>query len=127
MRIITFDIDGDWPESVKNPYYKPNDLARENTAYWKGVCAAYDSAIEIPDADWRPEEWQSVKHNICECEANCDACPHNETVENVATAMLKALMELDKKRRPQVQEDCCPDCGVAFTGGCNCEPYRKGG
>lgn len=24
-----------------------------------------------------------------------------------------------------VDEDCCPNCGVAFTGGCNCEPYRK--
>jgi hypothetical protein len=49
MRIITFDIHGEWPESVKNPYCKDTDLARENTAYWQGVDAAYHSSIEITD------------------------------------------------------------------------------
>ncbi len=66
MRIITFDIDGDWPESVKNPYYKPNDLARENTAYWNGVCATYDSAIEVADEEWDEilSRWRDDKTQV---------------------------------------------------------------
>lgn len=52
MRIITFDIHGEWSESVKNPYCKDTDLTKEDIAYWNGVDAAYHSAIEITNEEW---------------------------------------------------------------------------
>jgi hypothetical protein len=79
---------GDIP---KNSGYEKH--SNTELAYQEGQQSILSQCKDIPE-DWRPDDWESIRHEICECNGDCfEDCQHYGAIEKFATAILKALGE----------------------------------
>ena len=61
--VVLPDINGEWPEAMKNPYYKGENFELLNLAYQEGVHAVYAQAKPV-DIDDLAEQWLMELHGI---------------------------------------------------------------